>query len=598
MGKIKHISNSLPNDSNSDDFDIDRYKLISSSSEYILITDVNDKVTWANDGFTRLTGYTLNEVLGKKPSSFLRGKETHINDSFRIDSKAHLRIPFKEEALNYKKNGSPIWLSFSVIPIFTKGNAFEGFITIGSDITHIKRNEELLRQNSTRLNTINSLLSTLLQATNKKELIKSLGEVLLINGFNINAVHFAKSDEQKQVSQYFYHSYVGNNDLRLLNKEQINEMLRYFLIKPITYLKNCSRIKTQKIPTELLSLNKICSLLVIPIAKGDGAFYFFGFTSEDENAFNDEQVALLSEIRQTLLVSLKQLDLRSKLETKQKQIEEKNKEITDSIQYAQKIQSSILPERKQTVKLLPNSFVYYKPKDIVSGDYYWLTERNDRVYFTAADCTGHGVPGAFMSLIGTSLLNQIVKGKKYSSANEILNELRTKVINTLRQNEANPNQKDGMDMGFCVWDKMKYTLEFSGANNNLVIIRNHQAPLIDLFTGTISSEMYSENNVYKLFELRGDRQPIGISGTELRSFHNHEFKLHSGDTIYLFSDGITDQFGGPKGKKLLSKNLKRFLLSIQHHEMKEQEKLLSKFLNNWKGTLEQTDDILIIGARF
>lgn len=257
-------------------------------------------------------------------------------------------------------------------------------------------------------------------------------------------------------------------------------------------------------------------------------------------------------------------------------IEEKNKDITNSINYASRIQQVFLPENDYIDKLLPNSFVIYRPKDIVSGDFYWITERDGKIIFTASDCTGHGVPGAFMSLLCISLLNEAVNEKSITKPNEIFYEVRKGIIARLKQTGEKVEQQDGMDSVLCTLNMKNKTIEFACANNPLYLIRGSE-----------------------LIESEKDKQPVGFFLTgEQKPFKNQELKLQKDDTIYLFSDGYCDQFGGPRDKRFMKKTFKELLLSIQPKSMEEQKEILDKTIEEWKGDREQTDDILIIGVRF
>ncbi|HDY88453.1 MAG TPA: tetratricopeptide repeat protein [bacterium] len=257
------------------------------------------------------------------------------------------------------------------------------------------------------------------------------------------------------------------------------------------------------------------------------------------------------------------------------EIKEKSKEITDSIRYAQQIQKAILPGDEQIKKLLPNSFVLFKPHSIVSGDFYWITERDGKIIFTASDCTGHGVPGAFMSVLCTSLLNEAVNEKGITKPNEIFYEVRKGIINSLKQTGETGEQQDGMDSVLCALDMKSKTIEFVCANNPLYLIRG-----------------------WELIESEKDKQPVGFLTVEQKPFKNQELKLQKDDTIYLFSDGYCDQFGGPNDKRFMKKRFKELLLSLQPKSMEEQKEILDKTIEEWKGDREQTDDILIIGVRF
>lgn len=262
-------------------------------------------------------------------------------------------------------------------------------------------------------------------------------------------------------------------------------------------------------------------------------------------------------------------------------IEEQNKEITDSIHYAKRIQSAVLPPIEHVSKHLPEHFILFKPKDIVSGDFYWATEKNGKLIFTAADCTGHGVPGAFMSMLGVSFLNQIVGNnfnkEKSISASEILDLLKQEVIKSLHQTGKEGEAKDGMDIALCVYDLKTKELQFAGANNPLYLISKD--------TGDIE-------------QIKGDKMPIGIYQAKPEAkFTNHVFNLNLGDSIYIFSDGYADQFGGPKGKKLKYKKFREILIENKDKGLDEQRDILNSSIEEWKGACEQVDDILVIGMR-
>ncbi|MFL5763779.1 MAG: tetratricopeptide repeat protein [Bacteroidia bacterium] len=253
----------------------------------------------------------------------------------------------------------------------------------------------------------------------------------------------------------------------------------------------------------------------------------------------------------------------------------KNKEVTDSIKYAKRLQQAILPGDQMIHSLLPDSFVFYKPKDIVSGDFYWFEKAGEKILFAAVDCTGHGVPGAFMSIVGYNLLNQAVNEQGITQPNKILNSVNRNITKTLRQSEEDSVVKDGMDIALCAINADHSRLEYSGAYNSLWLIRNRE-----------------------LIEYKADKYPIGLFvGENLQEFTHREIELEKGDLIYVFTDGFADQFGGPKGKKFKYKQLQQLLLDISQKKMSEQKKILDATIEEWKGRLEQVDDILIIGVR-
>jgi serine phosphatase RsbU (regulator of sigma subunit)/tetratricopeptide (TPR) repeat protein len=250
------------------------------------------------------------------------------------------------------------------------------------------------------------------------------------------------------------------------------------------------------------------------------------------------------------------------------------KQITDSIEYASRIQTAILPPGDYINKIIPDHFILYKPRDIVSGDFYWITHKDGKIIVAAVDCTGHGVPGAFMSMLGFAFLNEIVNKEKELKANEILNQLRDNVKKSLHQTGKDDEAKDGMDIALCIIDLENLKMQFSGAYNPLYLARNNE-----------------------LITLKGDRMPIGIYIAEKESFTNHETEISKGDTIYIFTDGYTDQFGGPQTQKFKTAPFKNLIESNQDKSMAEQKKILEDNFEKWKGDYDQIDDVLVIGIK-
>ncbi|MGQ0828854.1 MAG: tetratricopeptide repeat protein [Bacteroidota bacterium] len=253
-------------------------------------------------------------------------------------------------------------------------------------------------------------------------------------------------------------------------------------------------------------------------------------------------------------------------------IEEKNKDITDSINYARRIQQAVLREEEHVTKHLPEHFIFFKPKDIVSGDFYWGAEKNDYWYLAAVDCTGHGVPGAFMSMLGISFLNQIIAEDTLYTPAEVLNKLRERILQELRQTGKENENKDGMDISLIRLNMKTGELQWAGANNPIYIIQKEE-----------------------LITIKPDKQPIGYF-FNMKPFTNHEFKMEKGNRLYLFTDGYADQFGGPEGKKFKYSALRNLLVSIQSFDMSKQKKFLQEAFENWKGKFEQVDDVCLIGV--
>jgi serine phosphatase RsbU (regulator of sigma subunit) len=273
------------------------------------------------------------------------------------------------------------------------------------------------------------------------------------------------------------------------------------------------------------------------------------------------------------------LQQKEEINKQNEELSKKNKEITDSINYGKRIQSALLTPETYISELLHDYFILYKPKDIVSGDFYWIKQVNQYIIVTAVDCTGHGIPGAFMSMLGLSFLNEIIQRREITQANQILNELRSQVKHSLRQHGQRDESKDGMDIALCVIDPKNRLIQFSGANNPLYLIREI-------------------NGSPELTEIKGDRMPIGFYHGLDKTFTNHELQIEMGDTIYIFTDGFIDQIGGKENKKFLSKNFKNLLLENYLLSMYEQKVALDDSIQKWMSGQPQTDDILVIGIRF
>ena len=275
-------------------------------------------------------------------------------------------------------------------------------------------------------------------------------------------------------------------------------------------------------------------------------------------------------------------------ENQRMQLKAQNKEILDSITYAQRLQEAILPSTKVQQKLLPESFILYKPKDIVAGDFYWMQEVDDLLYFAVADCTGHGVPGAFVSLVCSNALNNVMLEVGAVHPKVILEKVTDQVVKTFEQ--SNHQIKDGMDIALCAFNKCKKTLQFAGAYTPLWIVSNRKT----LETKTTAFKNEDEGPI--LHEIKGTRQPVGKYRFKT-AFEGHEIQLEAEDTIYLISDGYADQFGGSSGKKFKYRQLKSLLLGIHHYPLDYQYRMLNTAFEKWKGELEQVDDVCLMGVR-
>jgi serine phosphatase RsbU (regulator of sigma subunit) len=293
-----------------------------------------------------------------------------------------------------------------------------------------------------------------------------------------------------------------------------------------------------------------------------GTLAIFGFIKIRERALRYENALLEEKVRERTATVVAQKE----------ELAQKNKDITDSIRYAKRIQFAILPEKPP----FEDTFILFKPKDIVSGDFYWFTEADGRQYLSAVDCTGHGVPGAFMSIIGHNSLTKIVREYGILQPGKILEKLNREVIETLHQRSGSGDVYDGMDLALVCYRPGEKLLEFAGAFNPLYLVRDGE-----------------------LLETVADKFSIGRSSFKSEiQFKNHILPVREGDAIYLFSDGYADQFGGEMMKKFKYRNLKELILKIRNEPMDRQRDILDQTIEQWRGNVEQLDDILVIGRRF
>ncbi len=301
----------------------------------------------------------------------------------------------------------------------------------------------------------------------------------------------------------------------------------------------------------------------------------------------------------------------SKIKLAEKEIENQNKKITYSIQYARRIQSAILTPKRLIDRTLAEYFILYKPRDIVSGDFYWVSRKQTKILIAVADCTGHGVPGAFMSILGISFLNEIVtkivekNAIQEIQASTILNQLKVNVIKSLHQKGKQLETKDGMDIAICIFDIDSRTIQYAGANLPLILIREQiENEILEVNPNKVTMQSYDDKKI-NVYEIKPDKYPIGISKGSVDNFEDKEFKIKNGDTIYMNTDGYIDQFGGEAGRKYLSKNFKILLTNVVHEKMEEQEKILDQTIEQWKAYPRETgkewnqiDDILVMGIKF
>lgn len=351
---------------------------------------------------------------------------------------------------------------------------------------------------------------------------------------------------------------IAELEAKFKNKEKEAELTEIKLAKEINEIENAEKLKKKNYSIIILSIIGVFILLLAVIL-----LKRFKEKKQIAEEFHEKNKAI--ELQKTII------------DTAYHELSEKNKDITDSIKYAKRIQEAIFPSDAYFTKLLPKAFAYFKPKDIVSGDFYWVDEGLDgSVLVAVVDCTGHGVPGAFMSIVGFNLLNKAIHENKCDDPADILNQVNIDLTETLKQTFEESAVKDGMEISLCKWNNEKNELLFAGANTIIYHINS------------------SGLNIVK-----GNKHPIGsFYGEQLKAFQTTVIKIVPGDCVYLFSDGYADQFGGSKGKKYKYKQLEEFLLINSGKEVEEQKRLLGLEFEQWKGNLEQVDDVCVIGIKF
>lgn len=439
----------------------------------------------------------------------------------------------------------------------------------------------------TKANSYNEAIIALQKAL---EFAKAVNDKSLIKGIynNFSKCYEKQNDFRKALEYISYSSMLNDSIFDENNTRQVNEMTAKYESEKkeltIYSLKKDSVISEEKLQREKkfkIYLIIFCFLIAV--------FVFVLFRENIQKRKANFKLSLAYE-----------------------EIEVKNKDITDSINYSKRIQDASLSPKELKYKLFPDAFVLFKPKDIVSGDFYWYAEKNGKRLIASCDCTGHGVPGALMSMLGNNILNRIVNEKGVTSPDEILNQLHKEIRKALNQEEQS-GTKDGMDIALVVFNN-ETDIEYAGAHRPLWILRSpesglrrsdkgeeeggNQFPLIEQTTAQGHQLNVLRSPDFQLTEIKPDKFSIGGHQSETeRKFTKHKISLSKGDSIYIFSDGFVDQFGGTEGKKFMSKRFKDLLLVNFMRPMMEQEKNLSKTLGTCKGSREQVDDILVIGIK-
>ncbi len=408
----------------------------------------------------------------------------------------------------------------------------------------------------------------------QQELLQNLNTEIEVKQKTIEQKSIVLNQQVKEITKQKSTIAVQESEVEKQNSV-LREQLEEISTKESRITEQSARISEQEtvLISQLRAIEKQKMLIwffvvALILVTGLGYFIYRGYKIKREaNIKLEEKNRLISEQKDEIQ---QQKEI---AESQRDQITYQKKHITDSIEYALRIQSALLPGLELFTDKVDH-FVLYKPRDIVSGDFYWVSEVSEnKQVIIAADCTGHGVPGAFMSMLGVSFLNEIVLSKGIIQPDQILNHLREDVMRSLKQTKGDDGVKDGMDMCVCLLDLENKNLQFAGANNPIWMISKGE-----------------------LTEIKGDKMPVAVH-EKMDPYTNHWVDLNKGDTFYIFSDGFVDQFGGPNQKKFLSKNFRKVLCELQQKSMLTQGAELDKIFEDWRKDVEQIDDVTVIGVR-
>ena len=502
------------------------------------ITNVLNKVK-GNNTLVISEGYKFRESMLN--FVFIEGKPRfELNEKLLKEEGMKVNELFLAQAIKTREDWEELFKVTEVELVEEKEITAQQRVVITEQDEQIKRQAELIRLQEARLDSLDKEIRAKLKTIKDKErvLVTQEGEI----GIQKNLINEQIKEVEKQ-------KVILSKQTQDIQKQEavINEQTARIENQGSVIIEQLEQIEKQKLITYFF-------LIALVLISGIAYVIYLNYRNKKKANFILEE--------------------KNRLITMQRdQIAYQKKHITDSIEYAKRIQKAILPSLELFSDKIDH-FVLYKPRDIVSGDFYWVDRKDDIQIVITSDCTGHGVPGAFMSMLGVSLLNEIIKSKNITRPDLILNSLRENIISSLKQFEVKSEVKDGMDMTALVIDYKNNLLEFAGANNPLIIIRD----------GILQS--------YK-----GDKMPVSIHDS-MEPFSLQTIELKKGDAIYTFSDGYPDQFGGPNDKKFLIKNFKELLMQVHHLKMYEQGEKLNEVFEEWRKEVEQVDDVTVVGIRY
>lgn len=550
-----------------------------NTDNIVLLTDDQDKVEWVNPAFEKLTGFSLHEIKGKEPSRFITGKGT---DLALLNEKTRLAYIEKKvqygEFLFFKKSGEAFWSSLNFTPVKDElGNAIR-LIAIGRDVTTEKNDKEKIKIYSERLKVLHDLDRNIFVANTLEEVFQGVLENIHQISISLNRISISIFNKDE-------------NYVRVLSRNEGDESENWKnLVKPIKdfnnlievfkdaqyLLNNLQEAKDKDLTNfhrEVLQLG-VNAYISIPIRYDNKLIGSINFGAVSIDVFSQDNIDFLLELTTDVSSAVYQTQLKETIRKKNDKIQQRNKDISDSIRYAMRIQDAIFPNKSLINKHFKDNLIYFKPKEELSGDFYFMEEDGDNLWFAAVDCTGHGIPGALVSIVGHNILLEAIREKNINKPSQVLSYLNTKLISRMSNDEE--DLKDGLDISLCRYDLKNRELVYAGVMNDLIRLRD------------------GERSFY-----RANRQPLGIiNDRPADDFNEQIIDIQEGDKIYLFSDGFADQFGGSADKKFGRRRFRELIDEVSTYPMKEQYRIIDNSLMVWMKDKEQIDDILIFGLQF
>lgn len=514
----------------------------SETASAVMILDTQGNFIWVNEGFTRMYGFTYQLLLNEMDQNIVNASNHPDIENILKETINQQKTTIYESSIQ-TRTGQTKWAQSTLTPIVNNFGEITQLVLIDSDITKIKEAEEKILQQNKKI---------IKQATELEAKNMELEKLSLVASKTDNSVIIADANGEIEwvndgfqrmlgVDFFTFKKRFGSNFFEASLNSNI-----YDLVERGVYERR-SIIYTEKTVKQTGQEMWIQTTLT-PILNDEGELL--------------KLVAIDADV--------------TKIKLAEQEIAKQKEKIMDSIHYAKRIQQALLPPQETIARYVPDHFIYFNPRDVVSGDFYWTNVIGDKFMIAAADCTGHGVPGAFMSMLGISFLNEITN--KYTpdqlDAGSILTQLRAQVKKSLRQEGKEGEAKDGMDIAFCIIDSDLKNMQFAGAHNPLLIIRNDQ-----------------------IIQYKADDMPIGIHYNEKEFFNTHHIELQPKDKLYIFSDGYPDQFGGKRGRKYMYKRFKQTLVEINRMPMQYQGTELADRFVKWRGRHRQIDDVIVIGMQ-